>query len=156
MPTTLPSLVRSGWRSAPATKWLATGAAAAALIGTAAVYRYEVASDDSPARETPSTRAARLGQENCMEGALLFHDVRWAAACMMLAEQDEARHGACLEDPVITGNPELGTAYCDRTFGHVDGSPECELPDARAKRLYGLLGDDEQKCKAEAKASAAR
>jgi hypothetical protein len=93
-----------------------------------------------------STRAAI---EQCAEAAQLVHDVRWAAACMVLAEQDRARHAACMENPDIIGNPGLSKAYCDRTFGQNDGLADCTLPDERAASLLALLTAAEQRCAAE-------
>jgi len=57
----------------------------------------------------------------CAEGALMVHDVRWAAACSVLAER-----------------------------GLSDGHAECELPPLEAERLNRLLQQAEQKCQAEA------
>jgi hypothetical protein len=66
-------------------------------------------------------QAASPAQQQCLEAATLFHDVRWAAACSELAEQ-----------------------------GQASGYADCDLPDARAGRLYGLLRQAEQECLAEA------
>ena len=60
--------------------------------------------------------------QECMEAAGLFHDVRWAAACSELADQ-----------------------------GQTDGTTECDLPNARAGRLYAMLGQAEQECMADAR-----
>jgi hypothetical protein len=66
-------------------------------------------------------------QQQCMEAAMLFHDVRWAAACSEVAEQ-----------------------------GLSDGNAECDLPNARAGRLYALLRQAEQECLAESRLAPAR
>lgn len=63
----------------------------------------------------------------CAEGALMSHDVRWAAACSVMAE-----HGLS------------------------DGHAECELPPAEAGRLNRLLEQAEKKCQAEAALKPAR
>jgi hypothetical protein len=57
----------------------------------------------------------------CVEGALMVHDVRWAASCSVQAER-----------------------------GLSDGHAECELPPAEAERLNRLLQQAERKCQAEA------
>lgn len=63
----------------------------------------------------------------CAEGALMLHDVRWAAACSVLAER-----------------------------GLSDGHAECELPPAEAERLNRLLLQAERSCQVEAAMAAAR
>ena len=70
------------------------------------------------------SRVARLDAPTlalCAEGALMLHDVRWAAACSVLAER-----------------------------GLSDGHAECELPPLEAGRLNRLLQQAEQKCQADA------
>jgi hypothetical protein len=64
-------------------------------------------------------------QEHCMEAANLVHDVRWAAACMQLAQQGEG-----------------------------DGIADCELPNGQAGALYALLQQAEQRCVAESRTAA--
>jgi hypothetical protein len=95
------------------------------LAGLAwAVYSYAPArrGQEVDSNTLVSTRQ-RLRQEQCLEAAVLFHDVRWAAACAALAEQ-----------------------------GKSDGLPECELPDTEAQRLYALLDENERRCMADGKA----
>jgi hypothetical protein len=153
MPAKLPWLSLPGVRSGTARQWLKGGFVAAALLGGAALallfgaYRFFAG---LPAT-APITAVQRQVEEQCAEAALLFHDVRWAAACMVLAEQDDSRREACLDDPAIAANPQLGKDYCNRTFPLRDGSADCDLPDARAASLNSLLADAERKCGAEAK-----
>jgi hypothetical protein len=142
----------SGWRAAAA-DGRAKAAAGAAVVGLGALIVHQLplrATTPVAAESPPTSLAQRLDLERCIEGAVLRHDVRWAAVCMVLAQQDEARHVACLADPAIVGHPELGRGYCDRTFPLGDGSAECELPNARAGSLYDLLQREEQRCLAEA------
>ena len=144
--------------STRARKWLKGGLAAAALLGAAGLVSYFLVDwpgTPAPAPE-PISAAQRLAQEQCIEAAFLLHDARWAAACMALAEQDEWTHAACLDDPAITANPQLGKDYCDRTFPVRDGSADCDLPDARAASLNALLRDAEEKCRAEPPAGKTR
>ena len=155
MPASLPRLSLPGLRSVTARQWLMGAVVAAALLfGAGLVSHYFVdwrplAAEPAPQPVSPAQRAA-LAQ--CTEAALLFHDVRWAAACMVLAEQDDAKREACLDDPAISANPQLGKDYCNRTFAQRDGSADCDLPEARAASLDALLKDAEQKCQAEARA----
>lgn len=93
----------------------------------------------------PDQAARKAAYAHCSEGAVLFHDVRWAAACMVLAE----RHAACLRDDAVRSNAQLGSDYCERTFGSGDGMPECELPQEAAAALNGLLRQADRQCLAE-------
>jgi hypothetical protein len=152
MPIPLPASPLSGLR--PAVNGWARAALAAAAVAALAGLGWHLAAPRGQAPQAapvPVTPAAqRMQLEHCTEGALLRHDVRWAAVCMVLAQQDESKHAACLADPAIVGNPALGLAYCDRTFPLSDGSAECELPDAHTAPLYDRLHREEQRCLAEA------
>ena len=122
----------------------------ALLVGAGAVLYFNLPrSVPGPAASQAASGSTRAAIEQCAEAAQLVHDVRWAAACMVLAEQDRARHAACLDNPDIIGNPQLSKAYCDRTFGQNDGSADCTLPDERAASLLALLTAAEQRCAAE-------
>lgn len=104
--------------------WLAGGLAfAAAVMAALPVYYFLVRQKPEPVVAELTQAARRANLETCSEGAHLFHDVRWAAVCMVLAQQDPLR----------------------------DGSAECELPDASAARLYELLRAAEERCFAEAR-----
>jgi hypothetical protein len=149
----LSRLMPSGLRASTARNWLKMAVLAAALIVLAALaYRFVVPQTGwRHASQEAVSPAQRVVLEQCTEAAYMFHDVRWAAACMDVAEQDEALHAACLNDADIMGDPQLGKRYCDSRFGLSDGSAECTLPDARAGPLDALLADAEQKCHAEAR-----
>jgi hypothetical protein len=156
MPATLSATVFTACHSPAAARWWRAALAVLALAaGGAAVYRYAV----PRAAPQPTVRQASLravigrAEQRCLEGAGMFHDVRWAAACMQLAEQNEARHAACVDDPAVTADPQKGPAYCDRQFPLSDGSAECQLPDERAGKLDALLRDAEQKCAMESRAA---
>jgi hypothetical protein len=88
----------------------------ALLAAAAGAYRWGERTVPQRAAAAPAV------DERCVEGALLVHDVRWAAACMQLHERGEG-----------------------------DGMPDCHLPDAEAARLNALLAESEQRCRAEAK-----
>ncbi|MBI2771702.1 MAG: hypothetical protein HYX47_18900 [Burkholderiales bacterium] len=121
MLATLPRSLLSGLRAAPG-KALAVGVAALLLF---AGYRQIIQAqhEDADARGQAFAVPAWVVQENCIEGANLFHDVRWAVACQAQADQG------------------LGSGIAD-----------CELPDTHASRLYALLEQAENRCRAEAKA----
>ena len=119
MPASLPRPALAAVRpAAHRTSW-ALGLAVLALLALAALaYRFAV---EAPAsRVIAHEQVASPAQQQCLEGAALFHDVRWAAACSELAEQ-----------------------------GQTNGYADCDLPNARAGRLYALLRQAEQECLAE-------
>ena len=152
MPATLPATLLTAWHSPSAARWWRAGLAALLVVAsTGAVYRYAVprGAPKPLAREASLRAVVGLAEQRCLEGAGLFHDVRWAAACMQVAEQNDARHAACLDDPSVTADPQKGAAYCDKQFPLSDGSAECELPNERAGKLYALLREAEQNCSAE-------
>ena len=100
---------------------LAAAAVVLLLIGIALSVDYARKRESRVARLDAPTLAL------CAEGALMLHDVRWAAACSVLAER-----------------------------GLSDGHAECELPPLEAERLNRLLQQAEQKCEADAAVAAAR
>ena len=113
---------------APLGHWLAECAVALALLGTALFAGRAYFSTQPP--ELTAQARARVQQPDqalCVEGALMSFDVQWAAACATLAET-----------------------------GRSDGHAECELPPAEAGRINRLLQQAEQRCLAEAIASARR
>ena len=120
----MPGHVLAAVRSTAARPPLAVGVAVLALLAVGAlVYSdgVETTGVEGARRESASSHV------QCMEAAMLFHDVRWASACSDLAEQ-----------------------------GQSDGNAECDLPNARAGRLYALLRQAEQECLAEARLAPAR
>jgi hypothetical protein len=126
MPDTLPRHVLAAVRSTAVRPPLAVGMAVLALLAVGAlVYASGVERTGLEAARRES--APSHVQQQCMEAAMLFHDVRWASACSELAEQ-----------------------------GQSDGDAECDLPNARAGRLYALLRQAEQECLAEARPAPAR
>jgi hypothetical protein len=128
--------------------------AAALLAGAAVLYRAAVPVPGEGAVTSMPSGPQRLGLERCKEHVLMVHDVRWAAACTVLAEQEATRHAQCLADAAMVGNPQLGKDYCNRTLAEADGSAECTLPPERAAPLNAMLRDDEEKCAVEARAGA--
>jgi hypothetical protein len=96
-------------------RWLTAAAVVLVLLGIA------LALDHARKRESAVARLDGPTLALCAEGALMLHDVRWAAACSVLAER-----------------------------GLSDGHAECELPPLEAERLNRLLQQAEQKCQADA------
>ena len=119
MPASLPRPALAAVRPAALRTSWAVGLAVLALLAVAALaWRFDAGTPASQliARE----QLASPAQQQCLEAATLFHDVRWAAACSELAEQ-----------------------------GQSSGFADCDLPNARAGRLYGLLRQAEQECLAD-------
>jgi hypothetical protein len=111
--------VMADMRWAPRGKWPLAIWAAIALSALCATVYLAVRTESAAPPSLSSTQLA--SQELCLEGALLYHDVRWAYVCTTLAER-----------------------------GQGDGHPECELPEAEATRLSSWLQQADQKCMSEA------
>jgi hypothetical protein len=120
MPATLPRPALAAVHPAAHRSSWALGLAVLALIAVAALI-YPFAAQAPSSSVIAREQVASPAQQQCLEAATLFHDVRWAAACSELAEQ-----------------------------GQSSGYADCDLPNARAGRMYGLLRQAEQECQAEA------
>ena len=111
----------------PALRGPAMAIALAAGLGVAAWMSglpFPFPVTDGGARTVPLMNEAQLAQEqHCVQGAQLVHDVRWAAACTVAAEQ-----------------------------GQGDGMADCDLPNDRAAALHALLREAERSCAVEARA----
>jgi len=129
MRASLPRSLPTGWHPpGRARVWLQAGGAAVVLLALAGMAdRYRALTDGGHDAATSLPLAQRAALEHCSESAALVHDVRWAAACMALAEHDPAH----------------------------DGAADCELPPAQAGRLNSLLQEADRRCLAEAKAGPA-
>jgi hypothetical protein len=128
MRASLPRSLLTGWYPPGRVRvWLQAGGAVMALLALAGLgerYQALVGERDGAATLPLAQRAAL---EHCSESAALVHDVRWAAACMALAEHDPAH----------------------------DGAADCELPTEQAGRLNALLQEADRRCLAEAMAGPA-
>ncbi|MEO7643436.1 MAG: hypothetical protein ABI919_00075 [Ramlibacter sp.] len=126
MPTTLHRFLLSGPGHAATRKRLALGLLALVLLAALVAAGRHVRSlqrQDALAREQAFAVSAATMIELCVNGAVLFNDVRWAVVCKALGDRGEG-----------------------------DGFADCDLPDDLASRLYTSLQQDERKCAAEAKA----
>jgi hypothetical protein len=123
MRATLPWMHSLAWRPASAVAWAALAILIALLL--AAAWALPPSEDIQPKAvelQQPLTPAQRQAQQQCAEGALLMHDVRWAAACKALADR-----------------------------GQGDGHAECDLPAAESGLIYRQLLQSEQQCLADAR-----
>lgn len=99
-------------------------AAAALLAGVGALQLARVLLPAGQAGGGEVAVAARaVADEHCLQAAWLIHDLRWAAACMVAAEDEPA--------------------------GAADGHPDCTLPQAKAAALNAALSLEEQRCRGE-------
>src|SRR4051794_11783587 len=96
LPASLPRLLLPGLPPATASKWLKRGLVAAGVLAGTGLMSYFVVDRVLTAKAAVGrlSGSQQVALEQCAEAAFLFHDVRWAAACMVVAEQAEAKHGA--------------------------------------------------------------
>lgn len=150
--TRLP-LVSRGWRHPATRKWLAGAALMLALALVAAALGLVRVKAPQPRSALEAAwhdpLSSRTAVVQCREAAMMMHDVRWAVVCHAQAEQDTARHAACLLEPSASTDSDRGRDRCDSAFRQIDGSAECHLPDERAAALNALLQDAERQCPAE-------
>ena len=126
MQTTLHRFLLFGKRHAAVRRRLGLGLVALFLLATlVAAVRDVLRLQRQEALAVQSFAvSSRAMLERCVEGAVLFNDVRWAVVCQALADK-----------------------------GQGDGFADCELPDTLAAGLYASLQQEERKCAAEANAS---
>jgi hypothetical protein len=94
---------------------------------------------------------ARVALQWCREHVTIIHDVYWAAACSVYAEQEQKRRTACLH---AQGSAAASTdSPCEGALAPLDDSPDCTLPDARASTLNIARAAAEQQCLVEAAAA---
>ena len=126
MQTTLHRFLLSGKRHAAVRRRLGLGLVALIFLATlVAAGRHVLRAQRQEALAAQSlVISERALRERCVEGAVLFHDVRWAVVCQALADK-----------------------------GQGDGFADCELPDTLSAPLYASLQQEERKCAAEANAS---
>jgi hypothetical protein len=140
-------------------KWLNSTNTMAVLLAGAGVFYQLATIPRAPERSKADREQAAARQpelEQCAEAAVLLHDISWASACMRVAQEAEARHAACLKDPLVMSNPQLGEAHCDKTYSPLDDSAECTLPAAHAATLNASLQEAEDRCLAQVGAKSRR
>jgi hypothetical protein len=130
--------------------------AAMLLVGLAALNALIGAAGGAPRLGTPVAAApqplpalgssARKDMDWCLRNVSIVHDVYWASACAVDAQQQRARRAACL-----LAHP-AGDASCGTGLEPPDDSSDCTLPDARARDLNAARARAEQQCFDEARA----
>ncbi|GAB3657130.1 hypothetical protein [Ramlibacter alkalitolerans] len=94
----------------------------------------------------PVGSSARKDMDWCLQNVAIIHDVYWASACVVAAQQQDARRVACL-----ASHPGKDHA-CETGLGPPDDSSDCTLPDQRAGELNVARAKAEQQCMDEAAA----
>jgi len=115
-------------------------AALQALLDAAAGWPQAVlrAAPAPPARALPAAGSSeRKAMEWCLQNVAMIHDVYWASACSVEAELQQARRVAC-------------QPHCGAGFEPPDDSPDCTLPEHRARELNAARAKAEQQCMDEA------
>ena len=90
--------------------------------------------------------SARKDMDWCLQNVTMVHDVYWASACAVDAEQQRARRTACL------ARRPANERACDTGLEPPDDSSDCTLPDNRARDLNAARAKAEQQCLDEAAA----
>jgi hypothetical protein len=106
-----------------------------------------------PVLPAPGTHA-RSSFEWCRENVANIHDEYWASACAVVAAEQRQRRLACTAPPA--GNSTPADPVCAPDAPAPDDSPDCTLPDERAKPLNLARAQAEDNCLAEALAGARR
>jgi hypothetical protein len=135
----------------PAAVLLAGIAALAALLGGGGGAPWAALQGASRAPVAPALPAPgsteRKAFDECRHNVSIVHDVYWASACTVLADEHRQLRSACMAS---RGSPQL---LCPPLLEPVDDSPECTLPDDRAASLNAARAQAEQECLDEATAS---
>jgi hypothetical protein len=103
----------------------------------------------APMRRLPAVGTSeRKTLDWCLHNVAMIHDVYWASACTTEADAQDGRRTACLHsasapDCVLAGDPP-------------DDSPDCTLPEERARLLNAARAQAEQQCIDEALAGGRR
>ncbi|MBK6005603.1 hypothetical protein JJB11_05815 [Ramlibacter ginsenosidimutans] len=96
--------------------------------------------------------SARRAFDWCRENAANIHDEYWASACAVVAAEQRQRRLACTAPPAGSSRP--ADPVCAADAPAPDDSPDCTLPDERAKPLNLARDEAEDNCLSEALASA--
>jgi hypothetical protein len=104
----------------------------------------------SPLLPAPGT-TARKNLDWCRHNVAIVHDVYWASACSVLADEQQRRHAACSEARATGAGlpPDLA---CHVALGVPDDSAECMRPNEHARVLNTARAQAEQQCFDEAAA----
>jgi hypothetical protein len=112
-------------------------AAAILLVGVLALFArladrpgQEPLAATAPPTLPPPGSNARASFDSCLQNVGVIHDLYWASACSVVAAEKRRRGAFDLQDE--------------------DDSPDCMLPQERARRLNEARAAAEQECRDEA------
>ena len=135
-----------------------TATPTAALLLAGAVTIYAVIAVSSGGRNAPGAKQLVVqapltvnGREvlgRCRHNVTIIHDVHWAAACDVNAQDLELKHAAC-QRAAASGDAPPACAFLEPP----DDSPECNLPPSRAYTLNNSRAAAENMCFDEAAAA---
>ena len=129
---------------------LAGIAAVHALLGGTGPWPRGAALQASVPQPLPAPgSSARKAFEWCTDNVSIIHDVYWASACMVAADEQRRRRTACLEARGASGG-RGGDPPCDAVPTPPDDSPDCTLPEHLALVLNKARAKAEQQCLEEA------
>lgn len=97
--------------------------------------------------------SARRAFEWCRENVANIHDEYWASACAVVAAEQRQRRLACPMASARTARP--ADPVCAPDAPAPDDSPDCTLPNERAKPLNLARAKAEDNCLADALAGVA-
>ena len=93
----------------------------------------------------------RMIYESCILNARQNYDANWSAACRSDAERNAKLLRDCLNDRQILNNQFMGADYCKKTYGEVDASPSCSLPNSQSNSINAFHKQAQEKCVTEAR-----
>lgn len=134
----------------PAAVLLAGIAAVHALLGgdagapLRALSRAPAPVSDQRSLPAPGS-TARKNLDWCRHNVAIVHDVYWASACSVLADEQHRRRAACAEAGASGAGSQPDVA-CHAAIELPDDSAECTLPNEHALVLNTARAHAEQQC----------
>ncbi len=101
----------------------------------------------------PAGSNARVRFDGCLQNVGVIHDLYWASACSVVAAEKKRQRTMCLETAPSSRDTSRDTSRapaCEPDNGDDDDSPDCMLPEDRARRLNEARATAEQECLDEA------
>lgn len=108
-----------------------------------------------PAQLPAPGTSERKSLDWCRHNVAIIHDVYWASACTVVADEQRQRRAACSEARASPAGAPADLA-CPPALEPPDDSPECTLPNDRALLLNTARAHAEQQCFDELTASVQR
>jgi hypothetical protein len=93
----------------------------------------------------PAGSAARARFDACRQNVATIHDLYWASACTVFAEE-RRQHRLHCEEAARAAPRSRPAPGCEPEIEDDDDSPDCMLPEDRARRLNEARTAAEQEC----------